>query len=193
MALAAAGPALAKDTRSTLPPPKPATNLLTVTSGCDTAIFNPDAIACTGYFEGNLINGSPADITNAQQAIADLPGDVSWDGNWANVEPTVIDTLLNGNVLDFGMTLYGLTVIGAHFGNVDGDAGNVTGFWLFDFGTEGASSIILDHPQGFSNAAIYVSETAVPEPATWAMMLFGFGLAGYAMRRKRGPTFAQLA
>ena len=28
---------------------------------------------------------------------------------------------------------------------------------------------------------------AVPEPATWAMMLMGFGAAGYAMRRRRRP------
>ena len=28
--------------------------------------------------------------------------------------------------------------------------------------------------------------TAVPEPATWAMMIMGFGLAGAAMRRRRG-------
>ena len=27
---------------------------------------------------------------------------------------------------------------------------------------------------------------AVPEPATWAMMLFGFGAIGFAMRRRRG-------
>lgn len=25
----------------------------------------------------------------------------------------------------------------------------------------------------------------VPEPATWAMMLFGFGAVGYSMRRRR--------
>lgn len=29
---------------------------------------------------------------------------------------------------------------------------------------------------------------AVPEPASWAMMLAGFGLAGAALRRKRGVT-----
>ncbi len=29
---------------------------------------------------------------------------------------------------------------------------------------------------------------AVPEPATWAMMLFGFGAMGFAMRRKRTVT-----
>ena len=36
--------------------------------------------------------------------------------------------------------------------------------------------------------------TAVPEPATWAMMLMGFGAAGYAMRRRRSKQLiTQLA
>ena len=34
---------------------------------------------------------------------------------------------------------------------------------------------------------------AVPEPATWAMMLVGFGGIGLAMRRRRPPALAQLA
>ena len=29
---------------------------------------------------------------------------------------------------------------------------------------------------------------AVPEPATWAMMLLGFGAVGFSIRRKRRPT-----
>ena len=33
--------------------------------------------------------------------------------------------------------------------------------------------------------------SAVPEPATWAMMIVGFGLAGAAMRRRReAPALA---
>ena len=35
--------------------------------------------------------------------------------------------------------------------------------------------------------------TAVPEPATWGMMLVGFGAIGFAMRRKRRPALMQLA
>jgi hypothetical protein len=34
---------------------------------------------------------------------------------------------------------------------------------------------------------------AVPEPATWAMMLLGFGAVGFAMRRGRRPALLQLA
>jgi hypothetical protein len=34
---------------------------------------------------------------------------------------------------------------------------------------------------------------AVPEPATWAMMLLGFGAVGFAMRRRRAPVLAQVA
>ena len=29
---------------------------------------------------------------------------------------------------------------------------------------------------------------AVPEPATWAMMLLGFGAIGFGMRRRRSDT-----
>ena len=38
-----------------------------------------------------------------------------------------------------------------------------------------------------------VTINAVPEPGTWAMMLLGFGAAGYAMRRRRAPVLAQMA
>lgn len=34
---------------------------------------------------------------------------------------------------------------------------------------------------------------AVPEPATWAMMLLGFGALGFSMRRRRRPVLAQVA
>jgi len=41
------------------------------------------------------------------------------------------------------------------------------------------------------NFTFYVQ--AVPEPATWALMLLGFGGIGVAMRRRRIPALAQLA
>jgi hypothetical protein len=41
------------------------------------------------------------------------------------------------------------------------------------------------------NSSFYLA--AVPEPATWAMMLIGFGGMGMAMRRRRRPVLAQIA
>ncbi len=49
----------------------------------------------------------------------------------------------------------------------------ITGFDNFDFGT---------YQLTISNAA------AVPEPATWGMMLAGFGMVGFGLRRRAKPS-----
>ena len=46
--------------------------------------------------------------------------------------------------------------------------------------------------QAFDLAALRVARTAVPEPATWAMLILGFGLVGSALR-SRGAGRASLA
>ena len=177
-----------------------AQTLPAVVSACDLGLPTPDALACAGYFSGNLLNSSDAALQ--QEAIESLPGTFTWDGDWAGLVADGLTLsgpgdLTNGNQLNFGVTMFGLTIVGAHFGNVDGPAGNVSVFWLFDFGTTGADFVTLDNPEGWSNAALYTTgdPPAVPEPATWAMMLLGFGAAGAAMRRSRRKTglIAQIA
>ena len=172
-----------------------------VTDPCDVGLTTPDAIDCAGYYPQNWNAGSPQQIALTQEAIASLDGDFEWDGDWNAVSgSTQLAVDLggpNGDQLSFGQTLFGLTVIGAHFGNVEGPAGNVSVFWLFDFGTEGADFVTLDNTDGFSNAVLYTTggTPPVPEPATWAMMLLGFGAAGTAMRRsrRRNGQISQLA
>lgn len=191
VAIAAASLAGAVGAKPAGPPPPPPDG--TLIGGCDSSLTTPDASACAGYYTGNILNGSPADITNQENAIASLPGSFTWDGDWKGLGTAgnVITSLTGTNEIDFGKMLYGQTIVGAHFGNIQdntGGSGNVSVFWLFDFGTAGAGSISLDHTRGFSNAALYTTAApppGVPEPATWAMMLIGFGAAGAGLRRRR--------
>ena len=156
-----------------------------VVAPCDKTLTAPDAQACAGYYDKNLLGNSAQQIADQKGAIHSLPGDFEFDGNWAAVEATKVEALVNGNQINFGNTLFGLTVVGAHFGNVAGDAGNVTVFWQFDFGTQGAQFISLDDTQGFSNSVLYTTGTpAVPEPMTWMLMLLGFGAIGLTLRKR---------
>ena len=190
-AVVAASPAVAA--------PKGGTTIMTLPAtvgACSTALTNPNAIACAGYYGGNLISGNSGDIQDQKDAVALLGG--TWSGNFDEAfKLSGSGDLTNGNQLNFGTTMFGQTIIGAHYGNVDGDAGNVTVFWLFDFGTTGANYVTLTPTNGWSNAYLYTTGNppAVPEPATWAMMLLGFGAAGTAIRRSRRSNgqIAQLA
>lgn len=44
---------------------------------------------------------------------------------------------------------------------------------------------VIGSGQGSYSGTVSFQATAVPEPAAWAMMLCGFGLVGFAMRRRR--------
>ena len=164
-------------------PPAPGTYF----GGCTTAFTNPDAVACTGYYSSNLINGSSEDRAFQDAFLANLPGGAdAFDGTldtWNSLLKIEADG--GADPIDFGMTLYGLQFIGAHFGNAaETTENNVTVFWLIDFGTEGGTLTLADS-QGWSNAILYTPPGGVPEPGTWGMMLMGFGAAGYAIRRRR--------
>jgi hypothetical protein len=65
--------------------------------------------------------------------------------------------------------------------------------------TAGITFILPAHVSFTSASGVFLSQapsdvaSAVPEPATWAMMLIGFGAVGYSLRRKvsRGQMCAQ--
>jgi hypothetical protein len=48
-----------------------------------------------------------------------------------------------------------------------------------------ASSVTTGGPISNSGGQVFLSYDVVPEPATWALMMAGFGLTGAAMRRKK--------
>lgn len=69
-------------------------------------------------------------------------------------------------------------------------AGTTAGVLAFN-GIESDSS--RDNNVALDNVGISLAAPtdAVPEPATWAMMLSGFGAVGLAVRRKRTPVFVR--
>lgn len=64
------------------------------------------------------------------------------------------------------------------------------------FVADGSDILSFTNQTGGPNEGILldaVSVAAVPEPATWMMMLFGFGAIGFAMRRRSRKDVVQLA
>lgn len=57
----------------------------------------------------------------------------------------------------------------------------------------GGSESVFIVSQSIANAGtVSLAAGAVPEPATWAMMILGLGVVGYAMRRKAGSVTTQV-
>jgi hypothetical protein len=164
------------------------------------------AIACVGYYGSNLLQGAAGSNTPAN-ILADLntlltntpnpPGVQGSTGLYAPPytanDAKVLATIegLNGaSSFTFGQALTGVTIIGAHFGNnTDSDQNNVTAFWLFNITSPANQNVVFSNGMGSSNAQLFATGTpAVPEPASWALMLLGFGGIGVAMRRGRKQT-----
>jgi hypothetical protein len=126
----------------------------------------------------------------------------------------VFDTVNDGNVPNFGTVNFCATDVncagggsgGVEIGTAAADSdGTITlNFDAAALATAGGN-ITLDkffvRYQSIAGAGRVTSAIgreitpppAVPEPGTWAMMLFGFGAAGVAMRRSRRKLVSQLA
>lgn len=71
----------------------------------------------------------------------------------------------------------------------------LAGFQTFNFNATGISSVQItaDSPFAIDNVRLNAVAAAVPEPATWAMMLVGFGAIGFSMRRRRSAQALRTA
>ena len=112
-----------------------------------------------------------------------------------------IDGLLNGNAIT-GLSSYAganqtLLAAAPYFtlGGISFDAGGVS-YNLYDYGGSGITNNI-DNPGGgvvaltqLSTISITEMTGGVPEAATWAMMIFGFGMVGASARRRRNVVAA---
>lgn len=155
------------------------------------------ASACSGFYSGNLLDNK--DVA-AQVAGLALVG-FSWDGDFNKLVDAGQKIDGNGATeISFGKELIGLTVVGIHFGGGGPDGvGNGTAFYSFD-ARAGIKTLGLNYP-GSSGIVLYSTNHptlpnppvppgndtgSVPEPSSWALMIGGFGMVGYAMRRRGG-------
>jgi hypothetical protein len=116
---------------------------------------------------------------------------------------TTFDTSNSGvavigpNVLEIGGTVYGV-------GNFSGEIANPVDDFAFELDpTLAYQSNQLNYlsyaigspptPGGIAYSDVPETITAVPEPSTWAMFLFGFGAIGIAVRRRRKSLAAKIA
>jgi len=143
-------------------------------------------LACNGFDAGNLLNQANA---GADQAILQSLGYSGWDGKIKDVAASV-DKLGGTHTLNFGIQLTGISIVGVHYGGGVGSPGaESTAFYVLD-AAQGINQLHLTY-NASSNAVLFVTGLprhvvgSVPEPASWAMMLGGFGLIGGQLRRRR--------
>ncbi|MCW2411204.1 MULTISPECIES: PEPxxWA-CTERM sorting domain-containing protein [unclassified Sphingobium] len=161
-------------------------------SASDIGLTASSSFSCVGFYNGNLASqATTGDQTSALALLGlTLPNAFSSAVEKVSGSPWISTTTLN-----FDTMMYGTTYIGVHFGNIPNPSGkgqplanNITAFYKFDAGTDGIDLLNLQFASG-SNATIYKTGAApvpapVPEPATWALMVAGLGLAGMLMRRR---------
>ncbi|MES2903827.1 MAG: PEPxxWA-CTERM sorting domain-containing protein [Pseudomonadota bacterium] len=160
-------------------------------SPCTNFTFNVAILACSGGYSGNLLQDSLTDPTGLA-ALAALGGPASG----AYLEPKLSPLSSDDGIINFGTLLTGMTIFGMHAGGA-GDGGQGTFFFRFDAGAGVDVILVTDrlnsNATGLSNAALFqTTVTSVPEPSSWAMMLFGFGALGVSLRRRR-KQFLQAA
>ncbi len=145
---------------------------------------------CFGWTEGNFNNGNAGDKSFSATVINNLLNVTSFTG------PTLTwleNFNASGGSVNFATTLYGQTIVAFHVGGAGGEATGVgyqsTAWYAFDAGTTGID-VLAFNKGGLSNARLYstgscLTCTAIPEPATWGLMILGFGVTGAILRRRR--------
>jgi len=148
---------------------------------CSTTDISPIALACSGRYDGNVLDNKDEDVATQIAALAALG--FTWDGSSFGSFPK-LSSLGGATTIDFPGLLNGITYVGIHVG---GSGGGTTSFYKFNAGTD-LDFFTLNLSRS-SGAVVYSSDPGtpgVPEPSSWAMMLGGFAPLGAVMRMRRG-------
>jgi hypothetical protein len=149
---------------------------------------------CTMVCDGPTTLGSETTIGFTESGL-DAPSFIEslmFTNDLAGVYALTLDTSSTG--IDFTSAV--LTGPGGPYNLIEEFDNGVSEFWnLSSLYLEAGQYTLTINGDNRSTGSLggTVTINAVPEPGTWAMMLLGFGAAGYAMRRRRAPVLAQAA
>lgn len=194
----------------------PSAYALTVVRACGASDISATPaltnVSCAGFYDGNLLN--QANASNLVGILNGLTGTNTYNsatfqfGSFKTLSPLNGATTVDFNQNPFNTKLYGMTLIGVHYGAGQGSPGNGMGpavgnpnkpkdkpkpsnvdtsaFYYFDAGKTGIGTLNLNW-QASSNLTLFSTGVpgGVPEPTTWALMILGFGGIGSAMRRSK--------
>ncbi|WP_068876218.1 MULTISPECIES: choice-of-anchor A family protein [unclassified Phenylobacterium] len=151
-------------------------------AGSGVAVFSIDNLSAALATTSDLKFVFPTDydmvVINVAGANISLPGGFNFNGP-ANLGTKVIWNFYEATTLDFGSKAWYGSVLATH---AQATIGNfIEGTAVF----AGLTANGEIHTPGFTNYDIPPPSTVVPEPATWAMMILGFGAIGSAIRRRR--------
>lgn len=178
------------------------------------ALYNPTVTigTSTGTYTANSGNTFEVLGTGGFTSVTGLNGTMNGTLTFATVEgATIAQSLPNffvfndgrGGTFNFSAT----SVQTASFSNIPNVSssvglyilGNVANAFQGFTPTPGSLTLSFNSTGGSpysASATLSVPPAgagAVPEPASWAMMITGFGMAGWAMRRRRGKTRVSFA
>lgn len=156
-------------------------DVLTPGSGWDTFFYGLQAPDPSDYFQDP--SGNPEDFTfTISQPTLFRVTDGFDDGDQFNIT-------ING--VDKGPTstpTFDGTDVGTHWGSALNNPLFSHAVYLLKAGTYTVTGIAIQSPFGAGEGAVALG--AVPEPATWAMMITGFMGLGLAARRRRAALAA---
>ncbi len=158
-----------------------------------------------GAFAGNFDLGNLFSVSVATTDLwraGDLP-------RWSNANgiggPDLIATGMDESMEAMG-TVIGSNIFGQHTqGGLTANFGTLVGLMGTEYrvlGTSFSGAAWASGPLSLfywdSNSAdnsqfVTATVTAVPEPATWAMMILGFGIAGAALRNRKPAVSVRFA
>ena len=154
----------------------------------------PTVDACSMVCDGPTTVGTETTIGFTESGLG-APTFTEWltftndiAGNYA----LTLDTSSSG--IDFTSAI--LTGPGGPYALMEEFDNGISEFWnLSSLFLEAGTYTLTINGNNSSTGSLggTVTINAVPEPGTWAMMLLGFGAAGFAMRRRRAPVLAQMA